>query len=355
MRLGLYGLPTAGKSFILSAVRNLEVLSGSSLLKEMRPDFQSLTEEDKVAVRKNLALKLKEKDFFIMDGHYSFGDNVVFTEEDGALYDTFLYLFVDPYIIKERMEDSIRNNKYLVYDIKKWQEFEIASLRKYCHENNKDFYVIDNPGKGFFPDISMVLNFIDSIVCGFSCVNYAQKCADKILKEKPEDTIILTDGDRTLSIEDSSGALGYKTHLFDGNFYTGFQSWRHAREMADYISLMECSWNEQGRLPVTLNADVADKLAGEAVVLTSGYFGIWKKIASELKLIIFHGEMMSAEAKFFITKYLQEAGRKVVAYGDSMIDYYMLKQADEGYLVKRADGSISRSLSGKSLEGIEYV
>ena len=173
MRIGLYGLPTAGKSYILSAVRNLEVLSGSSRLKELAPNFHDLTDAQKEAVRQELALQLRQKDRFIMDGHYSFGDTVVFTAADGQLYDTFLYLYVDPKIISERMSDSIRNNKYLQYDIEQWQKFEVESLRAYCHENNKDFYIIDNPGKGFFPDISIILEFIDSIVAGYSCVNFA--------------------------------------------------------------------------------------------------------------------------------------------------------------------------------------
>ena len=160
MQIGLYGLPTAGKSFVLSAVRNLEVLSGSTLLKELEPYFHDLSETEKMKIRTKLALQLKKKDKFIMDGHYSFGDDVVFTDEDGQLYDTFLYLYVDPEIISSRMSDSIRNNKYLKYDIKEWQLFEIESLRNYCHANNKDFYVIDNPDKGFFPDISVILEFI---------------------------------------------------------------------------------------------------------------------------------------------------------------------------------------------------
>lgn len=64
---------------------------------------------------------------------------------------------------------------------------------------------------------------------------------------------------------------------------------------------------------------------------------------------------MSADTKFFIAKFLHEAGREVLAYGDSMNDYFMLKQADQGYLVSRQNGSISRSLDGRDLEGIRLV
>ena len=42
-------------------------------------------------------------------------------------------------------------------------------------------------------------------------------------------------------------------------------------------------------------------------------------------------------------------------YGDGMNDYYMLKQADEGFLVMKQDSSISRSLKGKDLEGLKLV
>ena len=38
-----------------------------------------------------------------------------------------------------------------------------------------------------------------------------------------------------------------------------------------------------------------------------------------------------------------------------MNDYYMLKQADKGYLVTKADGTVSKSLKGKDLGGIEFV
>lgn len=352
MRIGLYGLPTAGKSYILSAVRNLEVLSGSSLLKEIAPDFHELTEIQKEAVRKKLALQLKQKDRFIMDGHYSFGDTIVFTEADGQLYDTFLYLYVDPKIISERMSDSIRNKKYLQYDIEQWQKFEVESLRAYCHENNKDFFIIDNPGKGFFPDISKVLEFIDSIVAGYSCVNFAKEAADRIAESS---VISLIDGDKTFIKEDTSAILGYKTHLFDGNFYSGFQAWRHNRELSDYLRFIDYSVQPIESLNVTLNETIQDKIEGYPVILTTGHYGSWKQIADKYRIQLFYGPQMCSDTKYFIAKFLQEKGCKVIAFGDSMNDYFMLKQADTSYLILKKDGSVSASLSGRNLEGLTFV
>jgi len=355
MRIGLYGLPTAGKTFILDAVRNFDVLAGSSLLKTLAPDFHSLTAEEKKCVRKQLALQLGEKDNFIMDGHYSFGDEVVFTEEDGELYDAILYLYVDPTILEKRMRDSVRNKKYLVYDITKWQMFELESLRRYCHGHNKDFYVLDNPGKGYFTDISVVLEFIDSLAAGYSCVFYARKCAENILKKIEAAIICLADGDKTLIIEDSSRVMGYKTHIFDGNFYTGFQSWKHGREMAEFLHFTDWTDRSFEELGVHFNHSVIERIEMPCVILTSGHYGIWKGIAKELNLLMYCGEQMSAETKYFITKFLQEKGIKIIAYGDSMNDYYMLKQADEGYLIAKADGTLSRSLKYMNTEGITVV
>lgn len=352
MRIGLYGLPTAGKSHILSAVRNLEVLSGSSQLKEIAPDFHDLTDARKEGVRHELALKLKQKDRFIMDGHYSFGERVVFTEADGQLYDTFLYLYVDPKIISERMSDSIRNNKYLKYNIEQWQKFEIESLRAYCHKNNKDFYIIDNPGKGFFPNISVVLEFIDSIVAGYSCVSFAKEIADKI---GMMDTVSLIDGDKTFIKEDTSALLGYKTHLFDGNFYSGFQAWRHNRELSDYLKFIDYSEQPIETLNITLNETIQDKISGHSVILTTGHYGSWKQIADKYEISLFYGYQMCSDTKYFVAKFLQGRGNKVVAFGDSMNDYFMLKQADVSYLILKNDGSVSSSLSGRDLEGMALV
>ena len=352
MRIGLYGLPTAGKSYILSAVRNLEVLSGSSLLRTLAPDFSDMSEGEKSCIRKQLASQLRDKDKFIMDGHYSFGDNVVFTEEDGALYDTFIYLYVEPDILARRMEDSIRNRKYLKYDIVKWQKFEIESLREYCHKNNKDFYVVDNPEKGFFLDISMVLEFIDSIVCGYSCVNYARDVAERIgIRE----AISLVDGDKTLIKEDSSALLGYKTHLFDGNYYTGFQAWRHNQELTDFLRFIEYSGQSIEIMNLNINRSILDKISGDAVILTSGHFETWKQIAGKVGMSVFYGAQMSSDTKYFIAKFLQERGAFVTAFGDSMNDYYMLEQADTAYLVLKKDGTASSSLKGRNLEGFIHV
>ena len=269
---------------------------------------------------------------------------------DGQLYDVILYLYISPDVLIKRMRESDKNKKYLSYDIEKWQINEIERLRDYCHKNNKDFYVIDNPKDNFFTDVTEVVKFINAIVNGFSCKRFAADCVEKILNSTDSEVITLLDGDKTITKEDSSHAVfGYTTHIYDGNFYTGFQSWRQAEEFKSY------SFDDLKELPVGLNEKVCKALNKDSFILTSGHERVWRFIADYLGVPFFTGIEMSAETKFFITKKLQEAGKTVIAYGDGMNDYYMLKKADVGYLIPKEDGTISRSLKGKDLGGVDIV
>lgn len=349
MRIGLYGLPSSGKSYILSRIDFIDTLQGSNLLKSIAPDFHTLSDIEKDKTRKCLAESLYTKDSFIMDGHFSFGNNVVFTEEDGKLYDVIIYIFIKPEILEARLRNSEKNSRYTENDIKKWQEFEVNSLRDYCHKNNKDFYVVDNPGEEYC-DEKNVVDFIRDIVNGFSCLKFAKECVERILQNSSSDAILLLDGDKTLTTQDTSNSVfGYTTHLYDGNFYTGYQAWLQNKEFEKYEIPQVYS------IPVPLNEKVYKALTQDSYILTSGHEKIWCYIAKELGVGFFCGYEMSAETKFFITKFLQNTGRRITAYGDGMNDYYMLKQADKGYLVAKTDRSISRSLKNKDLGGIEIV
>ncbi len=350
MRIGLYGMPSAGKTCLLKQIDFMEVVTGSKLLREMAPDFDTRDNIGRRKVREAVAKKLLEKSDFIMDGHYAFGDELAFTEEDGNLYDVCVYLYIEPSVLRERMNKSEKNRKYLSYDIEAWQQREIAGLREYCHTHEKDFYVADHPPANVFEDISETVAFLKEIAEGYSCISYARKCVDKILKQSTSDIVVLFDGDKTLIREDSSRALlGYRTSLFDGNFYTGYQIWKQYKEFKNYtVSEIE----EQS---VTFRKEICAYITDNSYILTSGHKDIWKALAEKLQIPFFGGWEMSAETKYFITKWLQKAGKYVIAYGDGMVDYFMLKQAEEGYLVTREDGLVSQSLTGRDWRGLTLV
>lgn len=356
MRIGLYGMPCAGKTYLIKRVRNFEGICGSELLHKMEPDFQKLSDEQKKAARKNLAEKLMQKDNIIVDGHYMFGDKVVFTEQDGQLYDTFIYLYVEPSILKERMNDSIKNNKYLKFDIEKWQLEEIEALRKYCHDFDKDFYVIDGPDNRGIPDVDKCLDFVDSIYCGFSCKKFAEKCVKEVLENCNDTKIKLFDGDKTLTKQDTCGGLGYMTHIFDGNFYTGYQTWRHYYELNQFLREIDFMEDKILDLDIQFNSNVVDEVEkNNSIIVTTGCQSIWIYLAKKLNVACYGGDKVSADTKFFIAKYLKSSGKDVIAFGDSLNDYYMLKESNDGFLVLKEDGTVSRSLRDKDMEGLHFV
>ncbi|MCR4611710.1 MAG: HAD family hydrolase [Lachnospiraceae bacterium] len=350
MRIGLYGMPTAGKSYILDKIDFIKVVAGSKMLHKICPNFESGNEEVKNRARRKLAEQLISTETFIMDGHYSFGDEISFTESDGRLYDVFLYLYISPEVLRKRMETSERNRRYLSFDLEAWQKSEIEGLRIYCHQNNKDFYVLDNPTENQFEDVTIVIDFIRAVVNGYSCVSLADKCVKDILLKSKSDVVTLMDGDKTITVEDSSNKVfGYITHLYDGNFYTGYQSWKQSKEFEQYC------FDDLTQMPVSLNKKVCKEIDGDTYILTSGHERIWDYISKRLGVPYYFGAEMSAETKLYVTKKLQKTGKRVIAYGDSMNDYYMIKQADEGFLVTKKDSSISRSLKGKDMEGLKLV
>lgn len=357
MKIGLYGLPGTGKSHILNKIDFINVVEGSSTMKKIFPDFDILDEIGKNIVRKQFAENLLQNDDFIMDGHYSFGDKIAFTEADGSLYDVFLYLYINPVILLKRMNESDKNSKYAKYDIEKWQKNEIYMLREYCHEHDKDFYVIDCPENGCFEDVEDILAFIKDICRGYSCVGFARTCAEQIIRnELGNKNIILADGDKTVTVMDTSNLIyGYTTKIFDNNFYTGYQAWRHFNNFQRNYLVKEVALLRDKIPFLKLNEIVTSKLGKNSYILTSGEESVWKIISSNLKTTYFGGRQMSADTKFFITKYLKKAGKYIVAYGDGMNDYYMLKEADEAFLISKPDGSISRSIKNMNLGGIQIV
>ena len=131
--------------------------------------------------------------------------------------------------------------------------------------------------------------------------------------------------------------------------------WRHNRELTEHLRFIEYSCQDIEDMNFNVNGSVLEKISGVAVILTSGYFGTWKQIADSLGMSVFYGAQMCSDTKYFIVKFLQKKGVTVTAFGDSMNDYYMLKQADMAYLILKKDGTVSSSLKGRDLEGIVYV
>lgn len=350
MKFSLYGMPCAGKTTIMKGLR-IPVIHGSAELNKMASgSFSDLSEAEKNALRIKYAEQLSErKDSFISDGHYSFLYDVVFTDSDAKLYDVFIYLYCEPKMICERLRNSPKNTRFSAFSaerIKKWQDFEIESLRSECHRINKDFYVVSNISA------DELQSFIDRIENGFSSYALAENIVSQIKSIYPEPCELhICDGDKTIIFQDSFRACtdNYVTHAFDGNFYTGYQSLKFSLEIADL------SYDFDMLRTISLNDMVFSKIADKNyVVLSSGVAVLWEQLSKLLGIKnIIADTLISADTKYFVVKLLQEQGYIITAYGDGKNDLYMLKKADKGFLVIGA--YLSSSLREADLSGIKLL
>lgn len=353
MKIALYGMPCTGKSTLLKTITDARIINGSQELNRIcGGSFSDLTEDEKHQIRIKYTeyINTLEDEMIISDGHYSFMDNVVFTESDGDLYDIFIYLYCSPETLKSRYELSKKNAKFAnesVESISQWQEFEINKLREESHKRNKDFYVISDNEDGYcsFNDfLTMVRN-------GFSSYTLASDISKQIMKNHSNNEILyIVDGDKTIITQDSYRfCCDGKTKVFDGNFYTGYQSFLFKRELQD--NLIEESKIAQ----ITVNNKIFDEISSKKyIILSSGIKNLWNNIAKEKCFRqIYASPYICADTKYYVVKILREHGYIIYAYGDSKIDLYMLREANRGtlYIGKR----ISRSLKKESLAGLKLI
>ena len=350
MKIALYGMPCAGKSTLMDRITDAKVINGSQELRRIcGGSFLELSEEEKHQVRIKYTEYINglNDEVIVSDGHYSFMETVAFTEADGELYDIFIYLYCSPENLKERYALSEKNGKFAgesIESLRQWQEFEINNLREECHRRNKDFYVVSDNEE----EQNKFFDFLSLLREGFSSYDLATDICNQIMEQfNKQDILYIVDGDKTIIIQDSYRfCCNGKTKIFDGDFYTGYQSFLFEKE------LQTASIDKSKIAEITINNEVYDIVASNNyVVLSSGIKDLWSDIANAKNLgTIFASPYISADVKYYVVKQLREHGYTIFAYGDSKIDLYMLREADKGFLYigKR----ISRSLKNESLSGL---
>jgi hypothetical protein len=350
LKIALYGMPCAGKSTLMNRITDAKVINGIQELRRISGgSFSELSEEEKHQVRIKYTEYINglKDEVIVSDGHYSFMENVAFTKADGDLYDIFIYLYCSPETLKERYALSEKNAKFAhesVESISQWQEFEIINLRKECHKRNKDFYVVSDNEE----EQNEFLGFLSLLRGGFSSYDLATDICNQIMEQfNKQNTLYIVDGDKTIITQDSyKFCCNGKTKIFDGDFYTGYQSFLFEKE------LQAASIDKSKISEITVNNEVYDVVvSNNYVVLSSGIKDLWTDITEAKNLgTVYANPYISADVKYYVVKQLREHGYTVFAYGDSKIDLYMLREADKGFLYigKR----ISRSLKNESLSGL---
>ncbi len=354
MKIAIYGMPCSGKSTLMSAFNHYKTVNGSEELKRIAGGkFSALTETEKEACRIEYIKFLQglPQEIVVSDGHYAFLDNVVFTEQDGQAYDIFIYLHCEASVLQKRYQDSEKNQKFShlsVESIDCWQDFEIESLRKEAHLRNKDFYVVES-GEISSAELE---DFITEIKNGYSSYALAQEIVQRIVEVYPTPCRLhLADGDKTTILQDSLRlcANNYKTKIFDGDFYTGYQSFLFEKETRS-IPLDDTQLEQ-----ATLNNAIFECIQNEPfVVISAGITCLWNKLAEKYQIpLVIANPRISADTKYFVVKKLRALGYTVFAYGDGKVDLYMLRLAEKGYLY--IGNKMSRSLKKANTKGLSLL
>ena len=308
MKIAIYGLPCSGKSTLISKIRG--------------------TDKDAIA-----------------EGHFSFPSDGGYTRSpaDSDSYDVIAYLDTAPEIILDRMRQSEENSTYsdlTPEDLVSWRDFEVSNLRSECFSEGKEFVILD-------PKFDKMQEFIEGLFSGniLTSPQVSRLAADRILQSTDKHTIILSDGDRTLSDIDLTLSLDLPRlmdlrDLFYGDRYTTFQFWyvyNIYREVPHLAEKMR-KRSEDAHLNRPLLDDLS-QIDSYRVVITAGLEDLWSYAIEDTAFDMAIGtdvnayRNMSQFGKAYIARYLKDAGREVIALGDNMVDYRMLLEADRGYVI----------------------
>lgn len=355
MKYAIYGISCCGKDTFINKLlatgkfKNYEHPKGSETLNNLslhiyKKSFKELSASEKDSIRAKYAQELQQKKNIFADGHYCFPKDgcyeQAFTTKDAECYDAFFYLNANPDIVKSRIANSPKNQKFAslsTSDIESWQKKEISELRDICFKNEKDFIILDS-------DFESSCTFIEKYTTNFNMRNsfqqatrLAQLCKHRANGAKK---IALFDCDRTIVKEDTgtdyfkanNASLEPVKEIFAGDIYSQYQFWKYNQLHKNFSIVPSTKYFH-------FNPIVMDKIEelhkdGFFIVgVTSGISRIWRKIFKEKQisdLMIDSDETQDITVSDFVKGYLSKIlskDKKVFACGDSLTDIYMLEAA----------------------------
>ena len=411
--VGLYGLPGAGKSYVLNQLKqnlgheDFTFHEGAGQIAKLVPGgleaFKKMKDDDKVHWRK-LAIEAIGKESAesgktaVVTGHYMFWSDeeeigsVVCTSKDLDVYTHALYVHMPAqWIVDRRRDDKERARPSISKTrVAEWQELEERELRRLCRQHGILFCVVS---------LHQILEMLQDFRVHDEDYNLkeAKHQLDSVLQSQ-QSTVLVIDGDKTLAagdtgalfweaVSDITGIPGRAQTLQDlfsselGYTYKGFRQATLLCEEAiwgkeDYNSICD-----EVALAVTIHPDFVPLLTTMnklkhvgAIVVTCGLGRIWEKILQKEKAtaqvkVIGGGRLtdrlvVTAAVKAELVEHLQKTHHKRVwAFGDSPLDLPMLGQADQAFIVvgetqtrsKSMDVALASAVLSHQLHGARQV
>lgn len=371
MKIAIYGVSRSGKDYLIKNIISSEIegyhLEGSSTLKKLSLNklgcnFDETTKEQREFLRKEFVKLINDKEVeygnVFVDGHFSFinDDNyrVVFTEEDKAAYDLFVYLDTPSKMIVEfsRKSTGSKNNmKITTEEVRRWKEFEKQNLYTICDDLNKELIILDEDTTScveFFKEYIRT----DNLIYAKSPTRTAEILLEDIKIDKQK--ILLLDCDKTISENDVTydfcNYLGVNTaelkSIFRNDRYTSYQFFKlnnlykkYSQEQLDIAANVVLDKLNVNKSMMELIYNSSDFVS---VGITSGLYQVWsKKVEEENLLDNIIGCKVYNDNALLVTPYVKRAvarelknrGYHVVSVGDSIIDIPMLEESGNGFIV----------------------
>ena len=390
--IAIYGISGSGKTYLSEYLSKNDsgfyFFAGSEfLIKQSEHEklpFAQLSDKKKTFYRhkyieecKILPKKLNKH--IITDAHYSFYKNgefeISFLDIEQTAYDFYLYLDTDSTLIQERLlqRQKERKKEYTIEEIEEWKEFEKKELKQILNKYNKELVIIDSS------DIDQITTFIRDYTAlpiyndpTLQISTFIKKNIDTI---NQYNNIILVDCDKTLSYRDMT-TLIYKDlgldfnvlrYIFRNNNYTSFSFYLFSQYCS---SIPYDTFQEAAHSIMNSNLNLFSPLWNElqnekylVIGVTAGIYEVWNEIfKSNMESILLLGGIHKDNQEYVVTQHFKGLlcsilrntyNKNIIAIGDSLIDYDMLIEADNSFLV--AHTKLNNSLLKKELSSISQL
>jgi uracil phosphoribosyltransferase/adenylate kinase/phosphoserine phosphatase len=419
--IGIYGLPASGKTYLIGQLKrqlgeeHFVFHDGSAAIAAVVPGgleaFCKLPEHDQAQIRE-LAIQgirkecVEDKKSALVAGHFMFwpenqhGDEAspppVWTPSDAATYTHILYLDVPTEVLLlRRINDAAKKRPQMtVTQLERWQRAEKTQLRKLCYDQGILFSLVHmDPASTLLERvIAHVVDFVkhteqenmsraerrlDEVV-----TQMASQGADGLEMEIEIERMLVIDGDRTLTAQDT-GALLWKRageevdfsgtstpeedplkSIFSSRLGYSYTAFRQATllyeelsgrndfdELLDQVAKATSLYDDF----VYLLRSVAAQRHVRAILVTCGLRQVWEKVlahaglSGSVKVIgggrIADGFVVTAAVKTALVSRLQSVHcLETWAFGDSVLDLGMLSIADRAIIVVGDAESRSKSM-----------
>ncbi|KIK59250.1 hypothetical protein GYMLUDRAFT_74517 [Collybiopsis luxurians FD-317 M1] len=408
--IGLYGLPGSGKTSLINQLKeslsheDFQFYEGSVVISDLIPggleNFRQMDNVEKTLWRERAIDWIMEDStrsgrVAVVAGHFMFWDEpdkagqVVWTAHDEQTYTHILYLDVPPDTVAQyRLNDRARARSVVSQEhLRRWQDTERDQLRLLCLQHGILFANI-TPHKAPILLRDIHLHTEDH---NLSCAQ--SKLDDALSSPVHSKTMLVFDGDKTL-IADDTGELFWKLALaekpemayplkeiFSSRFGYSYAAFRQVAMR--YEEVQEKEFNnlcERVASAVTMHPEIVLLLTSaaernvEAVVITCGLRLVWEKIlekaglSTAVKVIgggrIEDGLVITGEVKGALVARLRQVHHIFVcAFGDSVLDLPMLKEADRAIVAvgeeqsrsHRMDAALARAIDQEGLRAEQVL